>query len=152
MNESDRDHSVLVGRLPEAVPDGEAELDARVVPQTFGVAGWTLVSRVSGLARVAVAGATLGPTFFANIFQATNTVPNITYNLMAGSLLTTLIVPAFVEALDEHGIERARELARNLTGVVIAGFAAASLVVLAFGPVLVRLLTLGVGNHADAAQ
>src|SRR6185295_19350387 len=110
MNESDRDHSVLVGRLPEAVPDGEAELDARVVPQTFGVAGWTLVSRFSGLLRVAVAGATLGPTFFANIFQATNTVPNVTYNLMAGSLLTTLIVPQLVENLHTEGIERTRQV------------------------------------------
>ena len=74
---------------------------------TIGVAGWTLVSRVTGFARVAIIGATLGPTFFANIFQATNTVPNITYNLMAGSLLTTLIVPSLVEALDRESLDRA---------------------------------------------
>ena len=85
--------------------DGEARGDdssgiSQETVQTYGVAGWTLFSRVTGLLRVAVAGAILGPTFFANIFQATNTVPNLTYNLMAGSVLTTLIVPLLVEALD----------------------------------------------------
>ena len=68
--------------------DGDDGWDQREeTSQALGVAGWTLVSRITGLARVAVVGATLGPTFFANIFQATNTVPNLTYNLMAGSLL-----------------------------------------------------------------
>src|SRR3954452_8338216 len=104
----------------------EPDTGGREVVETFGVAGFTLVSRVTGLARVAVAGAVLGPTFFANIFQATNTVPNITYNLMAGSLLTTLIVPTLVEALDHGGLDRAREVARRLVGVVLAGFSAAA--------------------------
>jgi len=108
---------------------GEAEHE---VSQTFGVAGWTLVSRVSGLARVIVAGATLGPTFFANILQATNTVPNLTYNLHAGSWLTTLMVPTLVHALEDEGLERGKQLARRLFGVVIAGFCAAGL---AFGRV-----------------
>src|SRR5262249_24067804 len=55
---------------------------------SYGVAGWTLVSRVTGLLRVIIAGAILGSTFFANIFQATNTLPNVAYNLMAGSVLS----------------------------------------------------------------
>ena len=76
--------------------------------KSFGVAGWTLFSRVTGLLRVVVAGAILGPTFFANIFQATNTIPNITYNLMAGSLLTALIIPLLVAELDHGGVEQAR--------------------------------------------
>src|SRR3954453_14244129 len=95
--------------------------------KTFGVAGWTLFSRVTGLLRVAVAGAILGPTFFANIFQATNTVPNLTYNLMAGSVLTTLIIPLLVGALDGGGHEHAKQLLRQLVGVVVAGCAAAAI-------------------------
>ncbi len=107
--------------------DADKELGiGRETKASFGVAGWTLFSRFTGLLRVAVAGAILGPTFFANIFQATNTVPNLTYNLMAGSLLTELIIPILVAELDTGGIDETRKLVRQLVGVVLAGFAAAA--------------------------
>jgi murein biosynthesis integral membrane protein MurJ len=122
--------------------------------KSFGVAGWTLFSRATGLLRVVVAGAILGPTFFANIFQATNTIPNLTYNLMAGSLLTELIIPVLVAELDGRGIEQTRRLLRQIVGVVIAGFSAVALLVVLFSPIIVRLLTFGVhgpgGNSGDA--
>ena len=147
------DDSAAVAAEPIPVPEapGEAGIGDETT-QSYGVAGWTLFSRVTGLLRVAVAGAVLGSTFFANIFQATNTIPNLTYNLMAGSVLTALIIPLIVAALDEEGLERARQLLRHLVGLVIAGFVAAVLVVTLFSPVLVRLLTLGVdGTVASAA-
>ena len=109
--------------------------------KSFGVVGWTLFSRVTGLLRVMVAGAILGPTFFANIFQATNTIPNLTYNLMAGSLLTELIIPILVAELDTGGLSETRRLLRQIVGVVLAGFAAAALAVTLASPVIVRLLT-----------
>jgi putative peptidoglycan lipid II flippase len=120
--------------------------------QTLGVAGWTLVSRLTGLVRIAVAGATLGPTFFANIFQITNTLPNLTYNLFAGSLVPALVVPSLVEALDREGTDGARRLGRSLTGVVLVGFAACSALVVCSGPVFVTLVTAGIGDGASAAQ
>lgn len=120
--------------------------------QTLGVAGWTFVSRVTGLIRIVVAGATLGPTFFANIFQATNTLPNLTYNLFAGSLIPALVVPSLVEALDREGLAAARRLGRSLLGVALLGFGAASAVVICAGPLLVRLLTFGISDGQDAAQ
>jgi putative peptidoglycan lipid II flippase len=135
--------------LPE--PPGEAGIGDETT-QTFGVAGWILVSRVSGLLRVAVAGAVLGTTFFANIFQATNMIPNITFNLLAGSVLTSLVVPVVVHALDHEGLDRARELTRRLVGVVIAGFLAAALAVLLLSPVIVHLLTFGVSGSANQAE
>jgi putative peptidoglycan lipid II flippase len=148
---------------PPVDPDSETFVDGEdagsgstrnETTEALGVASWTLVSRVSGLIRVAVAGAILGPTFFANIFQATNTVPNITYSLMAGSLLASLVVPALVETLDRHGPERARAVAQGLLGVVIMGFCAAGLVVIALGPIIVHLLTIGIpaGPGARAAR
>jgi murein biosynthesis integral membrane protein MurJ len=119
---------------------------------SFGVAGWTLFSRFTGLLRVVVAGAILGPTFFANIFQATNTVPNFTYNLMAGTLLTELIIPILVAELDHKGIEDTQKLVRQLVGVVIAGFFAAALAVTLASPIIVHLLTFGVHGHAQSAR
>src|SRR5262245_36186784 len=146
------DDSAAVAAEPIPVPEAPGEAGIDETTQSYGVAGWTLFSRVTGLLRVAVAGAILGSTFFANIFQATNTIPNLTYNLMAGSVLTALIIPLIVAALDEQGLDRARQLLRHLVGLVIAGFILAALVVTIFSPVLVRLLTLGVhGPVATAA-
>lgn len=120
--------------------------------KSFGVAGWTLVSRVTGLLRVVVAGAILGPTFFANIFQATNTIPNLTYNLMAGSLLTTLIVPILVAELEKRGVEETRRLLRQIVGVVVVGFAVAAAAVIIASPLIVHLLTIGVHGHVQSAH
>src|SRR6185436_20230901 len=115
------DDSDAVAAEPIPVPEapGEAGIGDETT-QSYGVAGWTLFSRVTGLLRVAVAGAVLGSTFFANIFQATNTIPNLTFNLIAGSVLTALIIPLVVAALDDEGIERARALMRHLVGLVVA--------------------------------
>jgi len=118
---------------------------------SYGVAVWMLVSRVTGLLRVIIAGAILGSTFFANIFQATNTLPNVAYNLMAGSVLSALAVPVVVAALDEHGIERARELLHRLVGVVFAGFGLIAVGVIVFSPIIVHLLTLGVPHGQRGA-
>lgn len=132
-------------------PDGRTIDGPSETAQTLGVAGWTLVSRITGLLRLVVAGATLGPTFFANIFQATNTVPNLTYTLMAGSLLATVVVPTLVEALDRGDLERARRVAQGLLGVVIVGLLGVGVLVVGLGPVVVRLVTLGIGAD-DAGQ
>ncbi|MGO9873992.1 MAG: murein biosynthesis integral membrane protein MurJ [Acidimicrobiia bacterium] len=136
--------------------DGDQPTDelgiGRETTASFGVAGWTLFSRFTGLLRVAVAGAILGPTFFANIFQATNTVPNLTYNLMAGSLLTELIIPILVAELDHRSLEETRDLLRQLVGAVIAGFFAVALAVIAVSPLIVHLLTLGVHGHVQSAR
>ena len=65
------------------------------------VAAWTLVSRVTGLIRFAVVGAVLGPTFLGNTYQFTNSLPNLVYyGFLAGSLFSSLLVPALVRHID----------------------------------------------------
>ena len=152
----------------DTLADGDVPAEALVLPElvvgiesgarpgddttkSFGVAGWTLFSRVTGLLRVVVVGAILGPTFFANIFQATNWIPNIVWNLMAGSLLTELIIPLLVAELDKGGIEHARRLLRQIVGVVLAGFAAIALLIVVASPVIVHLLTVGVPERGASA-
>ena len=43
------------------------------------VGGCTAVSRATGVVRVVVVGAVLGPTYFGNTFQLTNSLPNLIY-------------------------------------------------------------------------
>src|SRR5256712_11688796 len=67
------------------------------------VAAWTIVSRVTGLVKFAVIGAVLGPTFFGNTYQFTNSLPNLLYyGLLAGSPFSPLLVPPLGRDIDAH--------------------------------------------------
>ncbi|MGH3783594.1 MAG: hypothetical protein ACRDRO_23975, partial [Pseudonocardiaceae bacterium] len=60
------------------------------------VAGWGLVSRATSLLRVVVIGAVLGPTSLGNAFQAGFVVPHLVFILIAGPVLTMVLVPGVV--------------------------------------------------------
>ncbi len=82
------------------------------------VAVWTMISRVTGLARVIVIGAVLGPTFFGNSYQLTNVLPNLVfYGFLAGSLLSSLLVPALVRHIDVGDGEETGRVAGGFLGV-----------------------------------
>jgi peptidoglycan biosynthesis protein MviN/MurJ (putative lipid II flippase) len=49
---------------------------AAAAGDSITVATWTIVSRVTGVAKFACIGAVLGPTFFGNTYQFTNSLPN----------------------------------------------------------------------------
>ena len=68
------------------------------------VSAWTLVSRTTGLGRAIVIGAVPGPTFLANTFVATNTIPNMAYFAIAGTVLSSVVVPAIVRIDAATGI------------------------------------------------
>src|SRR3954468_10608196 len=71
----------------------------------------TLVSRGSGLLRLVVVAAVLGPTQFANLYQTSNQLPNIAFDLLAGFLLGSLMVPALVRHLDGDDLAATERLA-----------------------------------------
>src|SRR2546428_7636575 len=82
------------------------------------VAAWTIVSRVTGLVKFAVIGAVLGPTFFGNTYQFTNSLPNLLYyGLLAGLLFSPLLVPALVRAIDAHDHQSSERGAGGVLGI-----------------------------------
>jgi len=113
---------------------------------------WTLVSRVTGLARVVAIGAVLGPTFFGNVFQSTNMLPNLAYEFLTGSLFASLLVPPLVRALDKSDLRGAERLASGFLGVVLVGFALLATAVVLLAPLVLGLLTVGVPDPEVAAQ
>jgi peptidoglycan biosynthesis protein MviN/MurJ (putative lipid II flippase) len=130
---------------PKPAPNPEKETNQRHVAL---VAGWTLLSRVTGLVRVVVIGAVLGPTFFANIFQTINVIPNLTYNLFAGSLIASLLVPPLVESLHRGGQQAVKELSRRFLSLIMAGMALVGLAVVVAAWPLSRLITASIRNPA----
>jgi peptidoglycan biosynthesis protein MviN/MurJ (putative lipid II flippase) len=115
------------------------------------VAVWTLVSRVTGLLRVVVIGAVLGPTYFANAFQTGYVVPNMVFTTIAGPVLAMVVVPGLVHAVGAGGVERAREVLSRVNGWLMAVSAAVVAFLMLLSPVVAWTLTFGIpdaGAHA----
>ena len=60
------------GSGTDGAPEAEQEA-AAAAGDSITVAAWTIVSRVTGVARFACIGAVLGPTYFGNTYQFTFT-------------------------------------------------------------------------------
>ena len=116
------------------------------------VAGWTVVSRATGLLRVVAVGAVFGPTWFANIFQSTNQVPNLIYEVMAGPVLALIIVPAVVRACAPGGSGNHRRLLEGLTGLLLSAASALAVVGVLCSPLAAWALTAGIGDPTERAH
>jgi peptidoglycan biosynthesis protein MviN/MurJ (putative lipid II flippase) len=130
---------------------GPVDAGATTARNSATVAIWTLLSRVTGLLRVVVIGAVLGPTYFANSFQSTNVVPNIVFSLIAGPVLTMVVVPGLMSALHTDGGQRGREVFARVSGwllLVGCGFVA----LLAASPVVAWTLTWGIPTAAERSH
>ena len=123
----------------------------RVASDSLTVAFWTTVSRLTGFARGAVVAAVLGPTYFGNTFQATNLLPNLTYELLTGSLFASLLMPHLVRHLDTGDDAGARRVAGGFLGIAMVGFVLLATTVVVAGPLLLRLFSLGVTDPAVGA-
>jgi putative peptidoglycan lipid II flippase len=129
-------------------PDAGAR---RLAGRSLTVAGWTAVSRVTGFGRVVVVAAVLGPTYLGNVYQATNTLPNMTFAILLGSLFVTLLVPPLVRSIDRGDPQATERLAGAFLGAVVCVFGVLAALVVLAGPLLLRLLSVGVADPAAAA-
>lgn len=77
----------------EPTGSGRSLIGASAVP-----AVGTMLSRVSGLVRVAALTAALGLTSLADVYNLANTSPNIIYELVIGGVLSSTLVPLFIQA------------------------------------------------------
>lgn len=116
------------------------------------VAGWTLVSRMTGLLRVVVIGAVLGPTFFANIFQAGYVVPSIVYSAIAGPVLAMVLVPMLVRALGASGAASGKQIFGAICGCLLTVSCAAAVLLAVLSPLIAWTLTFGIPDPQQRAR
>ena len=109
----------------------------------------TALSRATGLARTLAIAWALGATALGDAFNVANTAPNMIFQLTAGGVLSSAIVPILARAGTDQ--ER-RDRAAALYGFVVGAGVVAS-VALGLGAHLVAaVLTLGAtgrGDHGD---
>jgi peptidoglycan biosynthesis protein MviN/MurJ (putative lipid II flippase) len=105
---------------------------------------WTLLSRIAGLVRVLVIGALMGPTYFANIFQAGYVLPNTIHSTIAGPILAMVLIPTIVRALDSGGTELAKAKLARIGGRILGVGATGALLLMLLSPVVAWSFTAGV--------
>ena len=117
-----------------------------------GMGAAAAVSRAFGALRMVVIAAVLGTTYLGNAFQASNSVSNILFELLAAGALSAVLIPSFVDAFTRGEPRRAEELAGGVLSLALVGLTVVSLLGILFAPALARLLTSGVDNPAVAAD
>ena len=89
-----------------------------VVRSTAQISSITFIARLAGFARWVLLGYAVGTTFLGNVYQTANTIPNIIFELVAGGMLASVLVPTFVRVKDE-GTARVSEVASTLANVLL---------------------------------
>lgn len=138
---------------PSVAGDSSEKPDiSQAARNSASVAVWTLGSRITGLVRIVAMAAVLGPTFFGNIVQTTNLLPYFVYNILAGAMLTSLLVPPLTAALDNGDREGAERLVGGFLGSILSVGVGVGFAVVLAGPLLSRLLVIRVDpGDRDAA-
>lgn len=106
----------------------------------------TAVSRATGVARTVALAWALGATALGDAYNVANTAPNMVFQLAAGGVLSSAVVPLLARARDD---DERREAASVLYGLALAGGVVAMLLVLAAAPAVVAALTAGGAGRAD---
>jgi putative peptidoglycan lipid II flippase len=113
---------------------------------------WTGVSRITGFMRAATIAAILGATYFGNTFQALNSLPNLVYyQLLAGSLFASVLVPMLVRHLGEGDTQRAKEILTGFLGTMVSMGALAAGLLFVGGWLVLQLMAAGVSDGTVAA-
>ncbi|WP_215522251.1 lipid II flippase MurJ [Varibaculum prostatecancerukia] len=99
------------------------------------VAG-TMMSRLLGFVRAALLIALIGSLGANDAFQAANNLPNIIYNLLASSILSAVLVPQIVRALQR---KNSNEFINRLLTLFTTGLLLLTLVCVALAPLFVTL-------------
>src|SRR6476646_1397737 len=110
------------------------------------VAGWALLGRGSGFLRVTVLAAVLGPTFFGNLFQTALLVPYTLAELLAVSLIPSLLAPRLVRLLADGDSEAADRLAAGFLRAIVAILSVVTIAAAIAIPVIAWLLTVAVAD------
>lgn len=110
--------------------------------------GLTLLSRLTGFARVIVVAAVLGTSYLGNVYQSSNAIPNILFELFAAGALQSVLVPIMVDAVDRHrhaDAEHTAGVVLGAMGSVLAAIVAAGMVA---APWIMAVMVSGVDDPA----
>src|SRR3954451_18672839 len=101
----------------------------------------TLASRGVGFVKVWVIAAVLGATYLGNTYQASSSVSNILFELIAASALSAVLMPTFVDLFRVGDDQEAERLASGVLDMALPIMAVVSVVRFVFAEPLARILS-----------
>ncbi|MFN2587239.1 MAG: murein biosynthesis integral membrane protein MurJ [Actinomycetota bacterium] len=112
----------------------------------------TVLSRVTGVVRLALFAATLGvaESRLPDAYNLANAAPNILYELVLGGIITAVFVPIFVELLDS-GEEGTRSVS-GILNVCLAGLSVLAVIGMIAAPAIARFYSSSLSGEAAVAQ
>ncbi len=119
-------------------PDRTELSDAAVVSRSWGMALATLVSRITGFARIVLLAAILGAAL-SSAFTVANQLPNLVAALVLEATFTAIFVPVLARA-ERDDIDGGAAFVRRLVTLATAVLAVATVLSVAGGPLLVQLM------------
>ncbi len=106
----------------------------------MGVA--TAASRGIGLVRIAVVAAVLGTTYIGSTYQASNSVSNVLFELLAAGALSAVLVPTFVRHIERDDEGEAERLASGVLGLALVVLGAIAIIGFVLAPQIARLIAI----------
>ena len=113
----------------------------------------TVVSRVTGVARLALLASVFGvvETRLTDTYNLANSVPNVLYELVLGGVITAVFVPVFVELVDAR--EDGTRDVSAIVNVCLVGLTIVALVGILAAPLIARFYSTSLsGAEAEAQQ
>ena len=112
----------------------------------------TALSRVTGLMRVAALTAALGLTTVADVYNLANTAPNILYELVIGGVLSSTLVPLFIQANAQRELGGDDDSASVIVTVSFVAITVLAVIAVLLAPWINRLFSLSLDGAERARQ
>ncbi len=87
----------------------------------------TLVSRITGFARIWAMAFAIGATGLTSAYNLANTIPNMVFELLAGGIIASLFIPMYMEVREQRGEENSQAFASHLMTLTVLVLGAISL-------------------------
>ncbi|HSL11136.1 MAG TPA: murein biosynthesis integral membrane protein MurJ [Actinomycetota bacterium] len=133
-------------------PSGGDDTTNVYVRNTAVMTAGTILSRATGLVRVAAIAYALGVlTPVAAAYLTANTAPNILYELVLGGILTSVFLPVFVGWRHDHGRTEAWQVADRAFTFAGIALVAVALIGIVLAPEIVRFYRIRDPAQAELA-
>ncbi|HEY7049691.1 MAG TPA: lipid II flippase MurJ [Jatrophihabitantaceae bacterium] len=123
----------------------------RLVRAAALIASITVLARLVGFARTTTFGHTVGGGCVGAVYQTTNTVPNIVFDIVAGGMLSALVVPLLAPAFADGDRERISQTVSALLNWALVILLPIAVVLAVAARPIVELL-LGTGQCDGAVE
>ncbi len=147
------DHRAGVDRSESpSQPNPVRSTTSRLNRAAAGMASGTLLSRVTGFAKLAALAYALGLGRLSGAYNLANNTPNIVFDLLIGGVLAGTVVPVLVDRLSHQDERRAWEDISAVLTLAAVALSAATLVLILAAPLVIYAYTAGAIGASQIAE